>query len=188
MYLQLAESPYNRLAQNAPNELYIFVPQGFKGSTKDMYIREDKFDDLPESEYRQLMMQLAPYQGQGMSELSDRASRKAERKARREKKGGAARREARQKRVETRAASRAAGGGVLDKVIGAATTIFGKGEAEGGAPTEKDFTFSGKPGEYEFQYNDADGEESFFQKNKIPLLIGGAVLVAGGIYLATKKK
>jgi hypothetical protein len=185
MYLQLAESPYNRLAQKAPNELYIFVPQGFKGSTKDMYIREDKFDDLPESEYRQLMMQLAPYQGQGMSELSDRASRKAERQARKAKKGGAARREARQKRVETRAASRAAGGGVLDKVIGAATSIFGKGEAE---PIEKDFTITGTPGSLDVSIDNADGEESFFQKNKIPLLIGGAVLVAGGIYLATKKK
>jgi hypothetical protein len=186
MYLQLAESPYNRLAQQAPNELYIFVPQGFKGSTKDMYIREDKFDDLPESEYRELMMQLAPYQGQGMSELSDRASRKAERKARRATKGGAARREARQKRVETRAAARAAGGGVLDKVIGAATNIFGKGGET--LPTERDFTITGSPGSLDVSIDNADGEESFFQRNKIPLLIGGAVLVAGGIYLATRKK
>jgi len=187
MYLQLAENPYNRLAQQAPNELYIFVPQGFKGSTKDMYIREDKFDDLPESDYRQLMMQLAPYQGQGMSELSDRASRKAERKARKAGRGPEARRAAKQKRVETRAAARAAGGGVLDKVIGAATNIFGKG-GDTLEPTERDFTITGTPGSLDVSIDNADGEESFFQKNKIPLLIGGAVLVAGGLYLATKKK
>jgi hypothetical protein len=193
MYLQLAESPYNRLAQQAPNELYIFVPQGFKGSSKDMYIREDKFDDLPESEYRQLMFELAPYQPQGLSGKADRKQRREDRRAKKATKGGGARREARQKRVDARmkakvdkAAARGGGaGGIFDKVIGAATNIFGKGEAE---PMDRDFSITGSPGEFDVSINNADGEESFFQKNKIPLLIGGAVLVAGGIYLATKKK
>jgi hypothetical protein len=182
MYLQLAENNY--LAAS-PNELYIFIPQGFKGSEKDMYIREDLLDNLPQDQYNDLMMQLTPYQPQGMSELSDRASRKAARQARKATKGGPARREAKQKRIETRAAARASGGGVLNKVIGAATNIFGKGET---MPTQRDFSITGSPDEFTASFNNADGEESFFERNKTPLLIGGAVLVAGGIYLATRKK
>jgi LPXTG-motif cell wall-anchored protein len=53
---------------------------------------------------------------------------------------------------------------------------------------QKDFTITGSPGSLDVSIDNADGEESFFQRNKIPLLIGGAVLVAGGIYLATRKK
>jgi hypothetical protein len=175
-YLQLAE---NYLAA-APMEMYIFIPAGFRGNDKDIYVREDMFDNLPEMEYRAIMDQLAPYQPQGLSAKGDKkAARKAERAAKKEGKGGAARREAKQKRVETRAAARGEKGGLFGKAIDAATNIFGK----------KDLEFSGKPGEFELDYKaPPEGEESFFSKYKLPILIGGGALVAGAIYLGTRKK
>jgi len=196
MYLQLAESPYMSLAQQAPTELYIFIPQGFKGSEKDMYIREDKFDNLSDYDYQQLMFELAPYQPQGLSGKADRKQRREDRRAKKATKGGGARRDARQKRLDARmkakvdkaAARGAGGGGIFDKVVGAATNIFGKGETGGDDAMQRDFSITGSPGEFDVSIDNADGEESFFQRNKIPLAIGGAVLLAGGIYLATRKK
>ena len=174
-YLQLAE---NYLAAS-PMEMYIFIPAGFRGSEKDVYVREDIFDNLPENEYRQIMQELAPYQPAGLSakDPGKKAARKAERAAKKEGKGGAARREAKQLRVETRAKARGEGGGLFGKAIDAATNIFGK----------KDLDVSVDGGSVDVSY-DKPEEESFFAKNKIPLLIGGAAVVAGAIYLATKKK
>jgi hypothetical protein len=185
-YLQLADNAYSHLAQR-PNEYYIFIPQGFRGAAKDSYIREDIFDNLSPTDYAQIMAELAPYQNTG---LSDKASRKADRAAKKDAKaakkatqGGGARREARAERQgqrqQARIAKKAAGGGAggfLDKVIGGAKDIFGKGvdvEATGGG-LEIDYSSGGEP--------------SFFEKYKIPLIIGGVVVVAGGIYLVTKKK
>jgi hypothetical protein len=175
-YLQLAE---NYLAA-APMEMYIFIPAGFRGSREDVYIREDILDDLPEMEYRSIMQELAPYQPSGMSakDPGKKAARKAARAEKKEGKGGAARREAKQLRVETRAKARGEGGGLFGKAIDAATNIFGK--------KDLDIEFD-QAGGVNVAFDPAT-EESFFSKNKIPLLIGGAAVVAGVIYLATKKK
>ena len=173
-YLQLAEN--HSLAQ-APMEMYIFIPAGFRGSEKDVYIREDVLDNLPEMEYRQIMAELAPYQPAGLSASDKKAERKAARAAKKEGKGGAARREAKQKRVETRAAARGEKGGLFGKALDAATNIFGK----------KDLDVSVQGGDLDVSYQDPN-EQSFFSKYKIPLMITGVAVIAGGIYLATKKK
>lgn len=184
-YLQLADNGYSHLAQR-PNEYYIFVPQGFRGATKDSYIREDLFDNLSDYDYAVVMDQLAPYQITG---LSDKASRKADRAAKKEAKaakkatqGGGARREARAERQSSRQQARidkkAAGGGAggfLDKVIGGAKDIFGKG-----------VDVEGNVGGLVVDYDTTP--PTFFEQYKIPLIIGGVVVAAGTIYLVTKKK
>jgi hypothetical protein len=190
-YLQLADQGY--LAQK-PNELYVFIPQGFRGAEADSYVREDIFDNLNRNEYDQLMFELLPYQNMGMSELGDRASRKAAREekkaakaAKKEGKGAGARREARAarqaarqaakgERVATRAAAKGEGGGfkgILDQVGGIVGGVMGKG-----ASVEVD----GASIEYD------PGDESFFSKYKTPLLIGGGLVAIGAIYMLTKKK
>ena len=187
-YLQLADNAYSHLAQR-PNEYYIFVPQGFRGAAKDSYIREDLFDNLSSHDYVVIMEELAPYQNTG---LSDKASRKADRAAKKgakadkkELQGGGARRTARaarqDQRQQAKIAKKSAGGGAggfLDKVIGGAKDIFGKGDSS---------DVQAGPGGIKVDY-DPDAEPTFFEKYKIPLIIGGVVVVAGGIYLVTKKK
>lgn len=182
-YLQLADNSYDHLAA-APMQFYIFIPQGFRGATKDSYIREDLFDKMDPQDYAQIMQELAPYQETG---LSDKASRKAARAQKKLTKGPGARRDAKALRVKTRQDAKtarvAAGGGfsgILGKVGDVAKNIFGKsGDAS------LDVQSGG--GGLEIDYN-AGGEESFFERNKIPLIIGGVVIAAGAIYLVTKKK
>jgi len=162
-YLQLAEDPYSYLAANDPKQLYVFVPAGFMGATQDTYIREDKFDNLPENQYQIIMQQLAPYQPAG---LSDRESRRA---ARTEKKS--ARRDAKQKRVETRSAA-----------IGSALQKGGdliKGLIGGQQPIDV------QAGGLDISY---DTQPSFFEKNKTLVIVGGLAVLAGGVYLIAKKK
>ena len=176
-YLQLADNNY--LAQK-PNDLYIFIPQGYRGAESDSYVREDIFDNLSPMDYQQLMYELNPYQNKGMSELSDRASRKEARAEKKKTKGAGARREARAQRQKTRQdakteRSKSGGGigGILDKVGGIAGKILNKGgsvEVDGSV----------------LEYNPA--EESFFSKYKTPLLIGGGLIAVGTIYMLTKKK
>jgi hypothetical protein len=160
-YLQLADDPYSYLAANDPKQLYVFVPAGFMGATQDTYIREDKFDNLPENQYQIIMQQLAPYQPAG---LSDRASRRA---ARTEKKS--ARRDAKQKRVETRSAAIGSalqkGGDLIKNLIGGAQPI------------------DVQAGGLDISY---DTEPSFFEKNKTLVIVGGLAVLAGGVYLIAK--
>ena len=179
-YLQLAE---NYLAA-APMDMYIFIPAGFRGAAEDVYIREDILDDLPPNEYRAIMQELAPYQPQGLS-AGDKASRKAARAEKKAGKGGAARRDAKLKRVEARQAGKA------ERVAkgGGAANIFGKVlDTAKGFIQNKDLDVEFDQGGGVNVAFEPETEESFFSKNKIPLLVGGAVVVAGVIYLATKKK
>lgn len=163
-YLQLADDPYTRLAANDPKQLYVFVPAGFMGATQDTYIREDKFDNLPENQYQIIMQQLAPYQPAG---LSDRASRRA---ARAEKKS--TRRDAKQKRVETRSAAISSalqkGGDLLKNIIGGAG---GSVDVQSGA---LDISYDTQP--------------TWFERNKTLVIVGGVAVLAGGVYLIAKKK
>ena len=190
-YLQLADNAYSHLAA-APMKYYIFIPAGFRGASKDSYVREDIFDSMDPIEYAQVMQELAPYQATG---LSDKASRKADRQAKKDAKaikkaatGGGARRTARAERQKVRQDAKTArkgmgggAGGFLDKVIGGAKDIFGKGD-----DASLDFQGGGGGG-LEIDYN-TGGEESFFSKYKVPLIIGGVAVVAGTINLVTKKK
>lgn len=162
-YLQLADDPYTRLAANNPKELYVFIPAGFMGATQDTYVREDKFDSLPENQYQIIMAQLAPYQPAG---LSDRESRRA---ARAEKKS--TRRDAKQKRVETRSAAIS---GVLQKGGDLIKNLIGGGKG-----------VDVQAGGLDVSYNT---EPSFFEKNKTLVIVGGIAVLAGGVYLITRKK
>lgn len=192
MYLQLADNdPYSHLAEIG-RELYIFVPQGYKGAQQDMYIREDALDGLDDYQFQQIMFELEPYQNQGMSSKSSRAERRGARKDKKElkankaaKKGGGARRDAKQLRVETRQKSKvdrqAKGGGFLDKIGGIATGIFGAKDSSRALDVSVD------GGAVSVDVTD-DDEPTFFQKYQTPLMIGGAVLIVGGIYLATRPK
>lgn len=65
-YLQLAEND-NMLSAN-PMEHYILIPPGFMGNKETQYVREDYFDTMDPQQYKTLMLQLAPYQTQTMSE------------------------------------------------------------------------------------------------------------------------
>lgn len=190
-YLQLAEDPFTSLADNVMmnRDKYIFIPAGYRGAEKDLYVREDFFDDMPDSVYQQMMQELAAYQNTGLSGKADRKARRQERKdakaAKKASRGGGARREARQKRLETKwagkekkAAAKGTGKGAnfLDKVGGIVGDIVGKGPVD----IETD--------SLDFQYDQGGGEPTFFDKYKVPLIIGGVALIGGGIYLATRKK
>jgi hypothetical protein len=73
--LQLAESPYNMLAENelylAENgtvaDNYLFIPAGLFGMDQDTYVRSDFFDSLSNTEFDAVIGTLAPYQPQGLS-------------------------------------------------------------------------------------------------------------------------
>jgi hypothetical protein len=73
--LQLAESPYNMLAENEMYlaetgpvaENYLFIPAGLFGMDQDTYVRSDFFDSLSDKEFEAVMSTLAPYQPQGLS-------------------------------------------------------------------------------------------------------------------------
>lgn len=191
-YLQLAESnPFNALAEVSPNAMkfYVYIPQGYRGATKDMYIREDVLDDLPPATFSQIMYELDEYQNTGLSDAASREARKAQRAQnqadRNERKNtraqaGAVRQESRTERQRLRSEKKGSGKGfknILNTVAGTAKDIFGKGNVEvdaGGGDFSVDY--SGAP------------EESFFSRYKIPIILGSVAVIGGGIYLLTRKK
>jgi hypothetical protein len=73
--LQLAESPYNMLAENemylaeqgTVADNYLFIPAGLFGMDQDTYVRSDFFDSLSDTEFDAVIGTLAPYQPQGLS-------------------------------------------------------------------------------------------------------------------------
>lgn len=182
-YLQLAEDPYEHLAEVSREAMkfYIFIPEGFRGSSKDMYVREDIFDDLPSATRAQIMYELAPYQNTGLSAPADREKRRAGREERKNTRAnaGKTRQEARTERQRLRSESKGKGGGgkIFGSILDTAKDIFGKGNVEvqaGDAGFSVDYA--------------AAPEESFFSKYKVPIIIGGAALIGGVIYLTTRKK
>lgn len=168
-YLQLADNPYSHLAGGDARELYVFVPAGFEGAQQDMYIREDKFDSLPDNEYQILMSKLAPYQPSGLSGKGKdrRAKKQADKDARRKQ-----RMDAKQKRVETRSSAFSS---ILNKAGDVVGGILGK------QPVNVDASTGGLDVSY-------STEPSFWEKYKTPVLIGGALVVGGVIYMSTRKK
>lgn len=170
-YLQLAENdPYSYLAQDIPTsalDMYIFVPQGYRGSTKDMYIREDMLDSMPKAAYSQMMYELEPYQPQGLSGKRGDA-RRAARDARKEKRA-AAKETRSQRRADMFGKLTDTASGLLQKFTGGGSDVPTKGfegSIEFGAPTE----------------------ESTMSKYKIPLIIGGVAVAGFLVYKLTKKK
>jgi hypothetical protein len=190
-YLQLAENdPYSHLAEVGPDAMkfYVYIPEGYRGATKDMYIREDVLDDLPAATYAQIMSELAPYQNTGLSaSKEERAAQRAERKAGREERkntratAGKTRQEARTERQRLRSEAKGKGSGafagILGSITGAATDIFGKGNVDVNAGG----------GDFSVDYS-SQPEETFFSRYKIPIILGSVAVIGGGIYLLTRKK
>lgn len=174
-YLQLADNSYTSLAEEiiAKGEQYVFIPQGFRGAAKDLYVREDLFDNLPESTYNELMNSLERYQNTGLSAGKGKERRAARKDARVAKKSEKV--ATRDVRKDKRAARF---GGIVDKVGGIVGGIMG-------GQKELDVTAGG--GGLDISYND-EPQESWISRNKIPVAIGAVVLIGGGIYLATRKK
>jgi hypothetical protein len=200
--LQLAESPFNSLAENDGMYLsegpvadnYLFIPAGMFGMDSDTYVRSDFFDSLSDAEFEAVMTSLAPYQAQGLSAVGAiigsavAIGKKAA--------------PALQKAIANRKAKVEAGTvKPIFKPGGALSNLAGKVKA--GIQKLKDVPASKAeeviekttPVSGQFQYGNAElnfnaGEpqqENFFTKYKTPLLIGGAAL-AGLVLFRTFKK
>jgi hypothetical protein len=189
-FLQLADN-YSMLAQNR-SENYIFIPAGYAGATKDMNVREDYFDNLTDAEYMAMMQELAPYQNQGLSAVG---AALIAGKAIGAKLGPFAK-----NLIDRRKARVAAGtakplfkpGGLISRI---GDKIKAKQAGAGDlqtVTTQNNLpvdTRGGGSGSFEFNIDDqAEPAQTFFQKYKMPILIGGGLLVVGGIILATRKK
>jgi hypothetical protein len=188
-YLQLAENdPYNRLAEGNPLNNYIFVPAGMLGMQSDTYVREDFFDGLSADEYQKTITMLAPYQNQGLSAIGAIAGIGLN---------------VAKKLIANRQARVAAGtakplfkaGGKLSNLVGKLKGLKAQAATDqnaAAAPIEKNQPFdiqaSGNVGGTEFNVTAGEEKESFIKKYKTPLLIGGGLLVAGGLFLALRKK
>ena len=188
-YLQLAENdPYNRLAEGNPLNNYIFIPAGMLGMQSDTYVREDFFDGLSADEYQKTITMLAPYQNKGLSAIGAIAGIGLN---------------VAKKLIANRQARVAAGtakplfkaGGKLSNLVGKLKGLKAQAATDQNAavaPIEKNQPFdiqaSGNVGGTEFNVTAGEEKESFIKKYKTPLLIGGGLLVAGGLFLALRKK
>lgn len=189
-YLQLAENNnnYNMLAEGSVLNNYLTIPPGFMNNEETKYVRLDFFDNLPEEEFALTMAKLAPYQP--VTLLSAKGD------------------------GLIKAASFAAGfipgvGPVVSKVVEKAgpmaVGLIGKKNArkkakkEGAGELKKsaveipniDANVSVGGQEFALTYDKpATGATAgnFFQKYKMPLIIGGAVVAIVGGYLLLKKK
>lgn len=189
-YLQLAENNnnYNMLAEGSVLNNYLTIPPGFMNNQETKYVRLDYFDNLPEEEFALTMAKLAPYQP--VTLLSAKGD------------------------GLIKAASFAAGfipgvGPVVSKVVEKAgpmaVGLIGKANAR--KKGKKEAAQELKKSAVEIPNIDANvsvgGQEfaltydkpatgatggSFFQKYKMPLIIGGAVVVLVGGFLLLKKK
>lgn len=200
MYLQLAEGEnngnYSALAQNSTLlDNYVFVPAGFLDNPENMYVRADYFaTNFDPVTANALIDELAKRQVVGMSVVPiPPQAITAGLNAAKKLVGGI---------IEKRQAAVAAGtkkplfkpGGIFDKLKtkilqgGAGGAMEKKGEPIT-TPVGAQVQLPG--GELNVGYTPAPpatGAGSFFQKNKTLLIVGGAALLVGGVYLATRKK
>ena len=211
MYLELAEGEnngnYAALAQGGGvMDAYVFIPAGFLPEfDKDTYVRADYFNKFDPTTAEALLNALASTQTVGLSFIGIAAAAS----------GGL---KLAKNLIDKRKAAVAAGtkkpifgaGGVLQSIkdkIGkgggiapavdpnAAAAETAAAAAAAAAEAQKNFGINvqGQVNGQQFGVNydptaAQNQNKSFFEKNKTPLLIGGAVLLAGGIFLATRKK
>jgi len=191
MYLQLAEGEnngnYQALAEGSGvMDNYVFIPNGFLPEfDKDTYVRADYFNKFDPTTAEALLNALASTQTVGLSFIGVAAAAS----------GGL---KLAKNLIDKRKAAVAAGtkkplfgpGGVVANL----KDKFGKGAAMAPAEMQKDFPTAGGSvtlpgGTIDLNVNPtAQTQPSFLTKYKMPLIIGGVVLAAGGIYLATRKK
>lgn len=200
--LQLAESPYNMLAENDGLYLaqgpvadnYLFIPAGMFGMDSDTYVRSDFFDSLSDTEFNAVMTSLAPYQAQGLSAVGAVVSGAVA--------VGQKLAPAVQKAIDNRKDKVAAGtvkpifkpGGPLSNLAGKVKAGINKLKdvpaTKAGEVIEKTTPVSGSVeiGGTSLDFSTGQpAKENFFTKYKTPLLIGGAAL-AGLVLFRTFKK
>jgi hypothetical protein len=210
MYLQLAEGEndgnYQALAESASVlENYVFVPAGFLPEfEKDTYVRADYFNKFDPTTAEALINALMSQQTVGLSVIGVGAIAAGGLKL---AKGI----------IEKRKANVAAGtakpifgaggifkgkpGGLIDKIKGGVMAKIQNAAAAAPEMQTKSVKLPEDPvggsvqlpgGQFNVGFQPAEqpaaASGSFFQKYKVPLLIGGGLLAVGGIYLATRKK
>jgi len=168
-----------QLADNV-TEPYISVPTS-QGLVK---VREDYFDSLPPAQWEATMNALAPYQPSGgLSELSDKETRRRRKEARTQKKEAkAAKKQAKAEDIQSgaRGERRAA-------MFGKASETFGKiGSAIGGALPGLIPGLPSAGGDTTAVPPDMPEEKSGMPKWVLPVGIGIAGL--GLVYFLTRKK
>jgi hypothetical protein len=200
--LQLAESPFNSLAENDGMYLsagpvadnYLFIPAGMFGMDSDTYVRSDFFDSLSDVEFDAVMTSLAPYQAQGLSAVGAIVSGAVA--------VGQKVAPAIQKAIDKRQEKVASGtvkpifkpGGALSNLAGKVKAGINKLKdvpaTKAGEVIEKTTPVSGSVeiGGTTVDFSTGQPQQqNFFTKYKTPLLIGGAAL-AGLVLFRTFKK
>lgn len=164
---------------------FIYIPQA------KMYVREDYLDDLDDREWRELMASISAYQPQVSdgsmtiaSFMGDRAARKAKRATKAANKdekqkakieNSKAKAEIKKARAEAKKAG--GGGSVLDTVMkGVGAFVGAKTGGDSSAPPDGGGAPPPPPPEPESSIP------------WVPIGIGAAVLIGGGIFLATRSK
>jgi hypothetical protein len=200
MYLQLAEGTndgnYTELAEDMNAlDMYVFVPANFLPEfTTDTYVRADYFNKYDINTAQALLNQLASMQTVGVSAIGVAALAT----------GGI---KFAQNIIQNRKEKVAAGtakplfkpGGKLANLIAkvkpAAQQIKAAQEEKKGPilPTEPVGANIQLPGgSFNVGFNPAEqpaaAQGNFFQRYKTPLIIGGALLAVGGVYLLMKRK
>jgi len=200
MYLQLAEGEnngnYTALAQGGVMDMYIFIPAGFLPEfDKDSYVRADYFAKYEPTTANNLLNLLAPYQTTTMNDGPIASAVSFLHGGAFAAKGITIAKNLIKKRQEAVAA------GTKKPIFGQGgvfQNLMGKNKGGGMAPvaTEPTKEFPAAGGSINLPGGTIDlnltpqepPKPSFFTKYKTPLIIGGVVLAAGGIYLATRKK
>jgi len=196
-HLQLAEG-------GSITDNYVRIPAHYSNTSETQYIREDFFDDLPDSTYNMVMDAIESDQLSEGIYLQDKAARQARRAARtlrkeekRAQKGR--RREAKTQKKEAGAlykSKQAAGEAgyekgkglkaVMDTVGNVAGSIFGSGQGQ------KQLTYDvGFDQESGLTYEAGLRGDTAQWIRGVPnwaVMVGGVALIGGTIYLVTKKK
>ena len=207
---------YNALAESGGvMDAYVFIPANFLPEfDKDTYVRADYFNKYDPTTAEAILNALAAQQTVGLSVIGAGAIAAAGIKfakniveKRKEKVAAGTAKPL----FGPGGIFKGKPGGILDKIKGggaqaaaakdaaaeqAAAAAAAADAAAAAANQEKIFpiniqgTAGGKNFGINYDPNNpaATGQPTFFQKNKTLLLIGGAVLIGGGIFLATRKK
>lgn len=192
-YLQLAENigNYNMLAEGSVMNNYLTIPPGFMGNEETKFLRIDYFDNLPDEEFALTMAKLAPYQPVTLLS-ANKAKTKGD--------------------ALVKVASFGAGfipgvGPIVSKVVEKAGPMAvgligkknarkkakaGKGDLKKSAIDVPNIDANVSVGDQDFSLTyekpTTGATGNFFQKYKMPLIIGGAVLVGGYVLLQMRKK
>jgi LPXTG-motif cell wall-anchored protein len=206
---------YGALAESGGvMDAYVFIPANFLPEfDKDTYVRADYFNKYDPTTAEAILNALAAQQTVGLSVVGAGAIAAAGIKF---AKNIVEKRKEKVAAGTAKPIFGAGGifkgkpGGILDKIKGggaqaaaakdaaaeqAAAAAAAADAAAAAADQQKNFglNIQGQAGGKNFGFNydpnaAAGGQPTFFQKNKTLLLIGGAVLIGGGIFLATRKK